>query len=86
MVISKNSVSDFVYLYGCEVDDLPVSYEDRLKMHKEQRNKAIMLLSRLMEPKYADRDNERINDVIKCIGWNESMLQKLKKDKPCLKQ
>lgn len=79
MVIAKHSVSDFTYLYGCEVEDLPVAYEHRLQMHTVQRDKASALLSRLMEPNYENRDHDRVNDVIKCIGWNESMIDKLKK-------
>ena len=34
MIIEKHSVSDFVYLYGCEVDDLILSREERLLMHR----------------------------------------------------
>ncbi len=81
MVVAKHSVSDFTYLYGCEVHDLPVAYEDRLEMYTVQCEKAKALLARLMEPDYMHRDNDRINDVLKCIGWNESMIDKLKKGK-----
>ena len=79
MIVAKNSVSDFTYLYGCEVEDLPVSYENRIEMHTVQRDKANALLARLMEPSFADRDHDRVNDVIKCIGWNDSMIEKLKR-------
>lgn len=81
MIISKNSVSDFTWLYGCEVEDLPVAYEDRLEMHTVQAIRAKELLSRLMEPSFENRDNDRIRDVLKCVGWNEKMIEKLKKGK-----
>lgn len=81
MTITKQSVSPFIYLYGCEAKDLPVAFDDRMEMYTVQRDKASALLSRLMEPNYKDRDHSRVNDVIKCIGWNESMIDKLKKSK-----
>jgi len=81
MIVAKYSVSDFTYLYGCEVDDLPVAYDDRMEMYSVQCSKSKELLARLMVPSYEDRDNDRINDVLKCIGWNESMIQKLKESR-----
>ena len=78
MIIEKHSVSDFVYLYGCEVDDLILSREERLLMHTQQRIKANELLERLMDHPYTERDHRRINDVIKAVRWNEEMIKKLR--------
>lgn len=78
MVIQKNSVSDFVYLYGKEAHELPVSIDERILMHTEQAKSANELLQRLLDVPYADRDRDRINDVIACEKWNRLMLDKLK--------
>lgn len=79
IVREKTAVSDTAYLYGCEVDDLPVSREDRIAMHEAQADRAAMLAERLHDRISVLR--KRVTKVNDAMNWNRMMADNLKKGK-----
>lgn len=79
IVVEKKSISSFRELYGCEVEETPVSREDRIAMHEDQLKKALRVHEKLN-----DRSSDirrRIVKVNDAINWNRLMLEDLNKGK-----
>lgn len=75
----KNSINSTEYLYGCDVNELPVSKEDRILMHEAQANRA-----KELGEKIYDRMGElgkRLKKVNESQNWNRMIVDELKKGK-----
>ena len=70
-------MTEIEYLYGINEPDWGANtkvfdlYDRKIKLGKK-------LLSKLLDGDYISRDNQRVNDVIKGIRFNEKMLSELK--------
>lgn len=77
IVREKKKISSFKELYGCDVEDTPVSREDRIAMHEDQLSKALRVHEKLDD---RSRDiRRRIVKVNDAINWNRLMLEDLKR-------
>lgn len=77
IVREKKHISSYKELYGCEVEETPVSREDRIAMHEDQLKKALRVHEKLDD---RSRDiRRRIVKVNAAINWNRLMLEDLKK-------
>lgn len=79
IVREKTQISGTAYLYGCEIGDLPVSRDDRIKMHEAQLACALQLHDELDDLSREIR--RRIIKVNDAINWNRLMLEDLQKGK-----
>ena len=68
-------MKDSSYLYKCLSPNLgKMTYEAALHHKIEQANK---LLAELIEVYYTERDTARINQIIKAISFNRTLLSEL---------
>lgn len=79
IVREKSAISSTAYLYGCEVDELPVSREDRIAMHEEQENRAKVLADKIYDRISTLRS--RLIKVHEAQNWNRLMADDLKRGK-----
>lgn len=77
IVREKKYISSYKELYGCDVEDTPVSREVRIQMHEDQLAKALRVHEKL-----DDRSRDIRRKIVKvndAINWNRLMLEDLKR-------
>lgn len=79
IVNEKNRISDTKYLYGVDIDELPINPAYEIAKHKEQIAKGKELVDKLYDR--ASRMRRRIVEVNEAIRWNELMIERLNREK-----
>ena len=79
IVVEKKEISDTQYLYGCEIDELPIDVPYEIAKHKAQIIKGKELAEKLYDRATVIR--RRIVKVNDSVNWNQLMLDKLEKGK-----
>jgi len=77
IVKEKTSISSTMELYGCNVEDLPISREDRIAMHEVQADRAKQIAEKLYDRISTLRS--RLIKVHEAHNWNRLMADDLKK-------
>jgi hypothetical protein len=79
IVVEKKEISDTQYLYGCEIDGLPIDVAYEIAKHRAQ-----ILKGKALSDKLYDRATTIRNRIIKvndAVNWNQLMLDNLKRGK-----
>lgn len=74
--MKKRTFKTTKYLYGIE----PIEFKDMsyLLALEYKIVKARQLLKKLCSVRYQDRENQRVNDVLEAIEWNQILIDEIK--------